>query len=147
MDENLMNLHNAHHDAQRAQMENLIREGICPFCPDNLEVHHREPIERKGAHWAVTKNDYPYEGSVCHYLLIHQAHVTRVEDVSPEAFAELQEHLAWIAQQFPGGTFLMRSGDTRMTGATISHLHAHFVVGGPAKPDGEKIKTSIGHKI
>jgi hypothetical protein len=30
---------------------------------------------------------------------------------------------------------------------TISHLHAHFIVGGPPQPGGEKIKVSIGHKV
>jgi diadenosine tetraphosphate (Ap4A) HIT family hydrolase len=147
MDNSLMNIESARDPAQRAQMEDLARRGICPFCSEHLKENHREPIEREGVYWVVTKNDYPYEGTASHYLFIHREHITRVEETSPEAFKELREHVAWVAEKFPGGTFLLRSGDTTITGATISHLHAHFIVGGPPQPGGEKIKVSIGHKV
>jgi len=34
--------------------------------------------------------------------------------------------------KIPGGTFIMRFGDTRYTGASVSHLHANLI-----SPDGE----------
>ncbi len=142
--EPLMNLSNARLPAQRAQMEEITKQGICPFCPKHLPRTHREPIEWGGTWWLVTKNDYPYEGTVVHYLLICRQHVTRVDELPPEAMAEFGEHIAQLSQDIPGGVVLMRWGDTAVTGATIAHLHAHFIVGGPAKEGAEKLKTNIG---
>lgn len=141
-----MNLSNAREEAQRKQMEDLSRQGICPFCPDHLEKTHREPIERRGAWWSITKNDYPYEGTTTHYLLIYIPHITRLDEISPEAMLEFNDHLAWLSKNIPGGSVVMRWGDTSMTGGSISHLHAHFIVGGPEKEGGEKIKTTVGNK-
>jgi ATP adenylyltransferase len=144
MSENLMNIRNARVPAQRAQMEDISKRGICPFDDEYLRETHREPIEDQSEWWSVTKNDYPYEGTEVHYLLICRPHVTRPDEIPPEAMAEFGRHIARLAKNYPGGVVLMRWGDTSMTGATISHLHAHFIVGGPAREGAEKLKASIG---
>ncbi len=48
------------HAEQLAYMEQLEADGICIFCAEFVESHHREPIEWRGEYWYVTKNDYPY---------------------------------------------------------------------------------------
>lgn len=144
MSDNLMNLGNARVPAQRAQMEEIARRGICPFCPEHLLAIHAAPIEWQGEWWSVTKNDYPYEGTETHYLLILRPHMTRVDELPPEAMTEFGAHIARLSKEVPGGAVLMRWGDISMTGASIAHLHAHFIVGGPSKEGAEKLKTNIG---
>lgn len=143
--EPLMNLSNARLPAQLAQMEDIARRGICPFCEPHLAHTHREPIEWGDTWWVVTKNDYPYKGTTLHYLLICRSHVTRLDELPSEAMAEFGEHIAQLSKNIPGGVVLMRWGDTSMTGATIAHLHAHFIVGGPPVEGTKKLKASIGY--
>src|SRR3954469_23499032 len=61
--EALYYMDHARTDEQRRHMEELEAAGICVFCPEHVEAHHREPIESKGEHWYVTKNDFPYVGT------------------------------------------------------------------------------------
>ena len=143
----LMRIGNARFPEQQKQMEDITREGICPFCDEHLGRTHREPIEWQGAWWSITKNDYPYEGASIHYLLIARQHISRLDEVHPEAWIEFGMHLARLSQMATGGGVVMRWGDMSMNSASVSHLHAHFIVGGPPKEGGEKIKVSVGNKI
>jgi diadenosine tetraphosphate (Ap4A) HIT family hydrolase len=110
------------------------KDGVCPFCPESLAKYHKNPIIKKGAFWLLTDNMYPYEGAKYHALLIHKAHITSFSEISKEAWDELNEFINYFTREnnIPGGTLIMRFGDTRYTGASVSHLHANFV-----SPDGE----------
>lgn len=115
-------------------IDRIRKDGVCPFCAENLSKYHPNPILKDGAHWLLTNNAYPYEGAKYHALLIHKKHIVSLAEVSPEAFAELKSLLDWFVAEnkIPGGALLLRFGDTRYTGASVSHLHANFV-----SPDGE----------
>ena len=143
-----LNFAHARTPEQKAQMERIRKEGICPFCPEHLKANHRAPIEWKGRHWAITKNDYPYAGTALHYLAISTSHMTKIAQISDEAFAELGRHMKRISKRnrLPGGVLVMRFGDTKRTGATIEHVHAHLIAGGPLSPKAEKIKVTVGYK-
>ena len=110
------------------------KDGVCPFCPESLAKYHKNPILKEGKFWLLTDNFYPYEGTKYHELLIHKAHITSFAEISKEAWVEFNEFIKDFAQEnkIPGGTFIMRFGDTRYTGASVAHLHANFV-----SPDGE----------
>jgi diadenosine tetraphosphate (Ap4A) HIT family hydrolase len=110
------------------------KDGVCPFCPESLAKYHKNPILKEGKFWLLTDNLYPYEGSKYHELLIHKAHITTFAEISKEAWDELNEFINYFTGEhaIPGGTFIMRFGDTRYTGASVAHLHANFV-----SPDGE----------
>ena len=110
------------------------KDGVCPFCPESLAKYHKNPILREGAFWLLTDNMYPYEGVKYHELLIHKAHITSFSEISKEAWEELNDFIKKFTgeNKIPGATFLMRFGDTRYTGASVSHLHAILV-----SPDGE----------
>ena len=125
-DGRLYHLEAARSDEQRAYMEHLEREGICIFCPE----HQRGEIEHRGEHWYVTRNDYPYAGTVAHYLIVPHRHVASFDELPDEAGAELwaikrmlKERLAPIAT-----ATVERSGDMRFNGGSVEHLHTHFVV-------------------
>ena len=112
----------------------ILKDGVCPFCPESLAKYHKNPILKEGKFWLLTDNLYPYEGSKYHELLIHKAHITTFAEISKEAWNELNDFITsfTVEKKIPGGTFFMRFGDTRYTGASVGHLHANFV-----SPDGE----------
>jgi len=142
------NMANARVPEQLKQMEDLQKMKICPFCRKYFEKNHREPILREGKNWLVTKNDYPYEGSRVHMIINYKKHIDSVEKISPQSMIELFSHIRWIKKKFNirGGAFLMRFGDIKYTGASITHLHAHLISGYKQKKDSESIKQKIGYK-
>src|SRR3954471_2515125 len=81
----LYDLSAARSDDQRRYMDHLEAEGICIFCSEE----HRSPVELSGAHWYVVKNDYPYEGTSAHYLIVPHAHVSSFDELPDEAGADL----------------------------------------------------------
>ncbi|MFA6969651.1 MAG: HIT domain-containing protein, partial [Candidatus Paceibacterota bacterium] len=114
-------------------LDAIITGGFCPFCEEHLIKHHRQPLEYKNKHWLVTKNSWPYEGSRYHFLFITRSHVEATEDLSPVMWADLQKLYRKVVREknIKGATLLLRSGDTKTTGASVNHLHAHLIVGSP----------------
>ncbi len=118
-------------------------DAVCPFCPEYLEKYHKPPIVKRGKHWLITPNMYPYENTSFHFLFITTRHITDSEELTREEWLELQELNQWIISEYgiDCGTLIMRSGDMSKTGATVMHLHAQFVVGSdPEKP----VMTRVG---
>lgn len=136
MAEPLYDISAAREDHQRQYMEQLTRDGICIFCPEHVGDYHREPIEHHGEYWYVTKNDYPYAGSVAHYLIVPHVHVTSFDELPDEAGAELWAIRRMLkAQLAPLATATVeRSGDMHYNGGSVAHLHTHFVAL-PAEPE------------
>jgi len=107
-------------------------DGVCPFCPEHLKKYHKKPIvERK--YWWVTDNMYPYSPSKHHRLLIHKGHISHYNEIGIEAWIEMQEIINKETKDLniTGGAFIMRFGETRFTGGTVSHLHAHITQSDP----------------
>lgn len=121
----LYHLDAARSDEQRATMAQLEADGICIFCPD----HQRMPVEFSGEHWYVTRNDYPYAGTVAHYLIVPHRHVTSFDELPDAAGAELWAIKRRLkAQLEPRAVATVeRSGDMRCNGGSVAHLHTHFV--------------------
>lgn len=115
-------------------IDQIKKDAICPFCPEGLAKYGKNPAIKDGKYWALSNNAYPYENSKYHILLIHKKHIESIEQISPEAWAELKELIESFKQEqgIAGGTFFMRFGNTAYTGASVKHLHANFV-----SPDGE----------
>jgi diadenosine tetraphosphate (Ap4A) HIT family hydrolase len=129
---------------QRAYMESLEAAGVCVFCPEHFADYHREPIAFAGEHWYVTANDYPYAGTVAHYLIVPHRHVTSFDQLPDEAGAELwamkrrlREELAPLAT-----ATVERSGDMRYNGGSVAHLHTHFVALAPEPAATVRFKVS-----
>lgn len=145
----ILNFEHAKTPAQIEKMKKITSEKICPFCYKYLEKYHDAPIEKKGKYWSVTKNDYPYTGSFLHYLFIHKQHIENISQITSPAFVELLQHLKWLTKKYnlPAGGFFMRFGDSDYTGATVSHLHAHLIVGGKKEGKSNPLNASLGYKI
>ncbi len=135
-DESLLNIQNARNPLQIKNMQKIEAEGICPFCPEHMEKYHTPPILRRGTHWYVTPNMYPYEHSIDHILFVTNRHVSNSFELSTDEWQELQQHINWAMQErgLTHGTLVMRSGDMSKTGSTVLHLHAQLVVGDGTNP-------------
>ena len=123
--ERLYHLDAARSDEQRAYMEQLEADGTCIFCPD----HQRAQVEFAGEHWYVVRNDFPYPGTVAHYLIVPHRHVTSFDELPDSAGAELWAIKRRLkAELAPLATATVeRSGDMRFNGGSVAHLHTHFV--------------------
>lgn len=129
---------------QREYMASLEDGRVCIFCPEHVEEYQAHPVEHRGEHWYITRNSYPYAGTVAHYLIVPLRHVTAFDELPDAAGAEL-----WALQRSlkdrhaPLATAtVMRSGDMRYNGGSVAHLHVHFVVLDDAPSDTVRFKVS-----
>jgi diadenosine tetraphosphate (Ap4A) HIT family hydrolase len=144
-----MKMDNAREPEQLRIMEEHAKAGHCHFCPEGFKSH-KAPVVLTSRNWFVVANDFPYKGTRYHYLIVSRRHVTSVTDLDAEAFAELFNHIKQLAMAsgVAGFSIFGRSGDMNFTGATLDHLHFHFISGGP-KPEGctldDNILVTVGH--
>lgn len=112
-------------------MERTFKKNVCPFCSDSLKKFHNRPIIKRNSSWFVTENKFPYAGARVHLLIIYKRHIQHITEVLPDEWSDLGRLLSWISATYKvkGGSFFFRFGDTQYTGATISHLHGHFITG------------------
>jgi diadenosine tetraphosphate (Ap4A) HIT family hydrolase len=118
---------------QLARMRALEAEGVCIFCPDHAGALQREPVELEGEHWYVTRNDFPYEGTAAHYLIVARRHVQGFEELPDEAGAELWQIRRELARRLGAASYatVERSGDMHLNGGSVAHLHVHYVALAP----------------
>ena len=143
-----MHFKNIREPEQLSKMLRAKKLGVCPFCPKNYKEFHTAPIIKENKNWILTQNDYPYMGSKIHLLLIHREHIEKIRDLKNTESKELFEIISWAENKFKikGGSILIRFGNMGYTGATISHLHAHIIVGVKEGQNTEKLKVPVGFK-
>ncbi len=129
-------------------LHTIVAGGFCPFCEEHLFKHHTKPLIRKGRHWLVTDNAWPYAGTRAHVLFITRKHIEAAEQLSPAAWTELLELYRELvtARKLRGATLMVRSGDTAYTGASVNHLHAHVVSGSPRTKSSKMIRALVSFK-
>ena len=130
-------LPNARHAEQIAIMKRAIEDGVCPFCFENLENYHPEPIEFITDEWVVSWNAFPYEFTKICILVIARKHIESSKEISPKGWAEIGEIIKRLEEELgmDYGTMVMRFGDASKTGASIRHLHFHLVQSDPNHPE------------
>lgn len=143
---NLKNARRGRNDKYRGVIEAIKKDGVCPFCPENLSKYHKNPILEEGAHWLLTDNMYPYKGAKQQLLLIHKTHVENVSDLSEGAWSELLKLIRseMAKREIGGGTFYIRFGDSSHTGASVLHLHANVISPDTEKENREPILARVG---
>lgn len=141
-----VDLENARLDEQRKVMQEIIDEGHCPFCLDNLRKYHKQQILRDGKYWILTQNQWPYDFTRVHLLAILKTHAVNLGQVPPEAGKELFELLSWAEKEYDveGGAIGMRFGDTNHSAGTVNHIHAQFIVPDIKKPGFQPVRFKIG---
>ncbi len=110
-------------------IKKIDNDGACPFCLENLKKYHKNPIIEENDSWIATDNMYPYEGAKFHVIFISKKHLTDISEISPQSWLKLQEIVVSISKKLKikGGTTFMRFGDTKFTGASVAHIHAHLI--------------------
>ncbi len=136
----------ARFDDQRAVMEQIIKDGGCPFCPENLSKYHKQEILKVGKYWILTYNQWPRENTKHHLLAIYKPHAEKLSDISAEAGKEFFELMVWAEVKFKvkGGAFAVRFGDSTYSAATVKHIHAQFMVPDIGKKGYEPVRFKIG---
>ena len=130
----------ARSDEQLRRMQHLEDEGICTFCPGNVG----EPIEHSGEHWYVVRNKWPYRGTLAHWLIVPHRHVRSFDELPDAAGAELWaiKRLLREREGAAATATVERSGDMRLNGGSVAHLHTHFVVLGEGPEATVKFRVS-----
>lgn len=141
-----MNLGNARDPQQITRMKALQAAGKCYFCRQGSAADGTLAIPlHELEYWYIKPNDYPLDGSVAHYLIVPKRHLTDVSGISPEEAVELHTGaIPWLKAYcaVTGYSLFVRSGDMRFTGATLDHIHWHFLVG-DTKPDNATLEDAV----
>lgn len=139
-----MNIKNARNPEQIKRMQALKKEGLCYFCLTKNNIV--KPIiifEKK--YWYVTPNNFPLEGSTHHYMIVPKKHLKDLTEISNEESIELYKVMVpWLKNYLKssGYSIFIRSGNTMYTGATIEHIHFHFLIGAK-KPKNATLKDVV----
>lgn len=145
-DTQFVDLDNARYDEQREVMKKIIKDDVCPFCSEQLEKYHKEPVLKRGKFWIATANHWPYEHTQTHLLFILIEHATKLSEIPAGAGDELIEFAQWAEKEFaaPGGGFSVRFGDTNFSAGSVDHLHAQFIVPDWNAEDFEPVRVKLG---
>lgn len=114
---------------QRKVMDRIDKEGVCPFCGTNLERFHGKSSVKKSKHWFLLESKWPYKKTRIHLLFVAKKHMEHIEELSASDWSDLLQIVRWSIKKYKlrGGAFAIRFGDSRLTGATVHHLHAHLI--------------------
>lgn len=129
MGKDFVDLRHAKSKDYRAVLEEIKKEGKCPFCPENFRWHPK-PILENYQRWFLTEANWPYENARKHFLIICKEHKEDFLTLTPNDFSEVYELVSQAIEDFRirGGAVTLRFGDTAYTGATVKHLHFHLIV-------------------
>lgn len=146
MTDQFVDIANSRLDEQRQVMEQIIAEGHCPFCLENLTKYHKKSVIKEGKYWIVTENQWPYENVKLQLLAIYKTHTENITELDPASGAELLQFFSEIIQEnhIPGGGFAMRFGDTDYSAGTVKHMHAQFIWPDIDKPGFQPVRFKIG---
>ena len=147
IDENkFINMKTIRRADQHAVMEEIRKQGHCPFCRENLAKYHKSPILKEGKYWLLTDNQWPYEKVKHQMLAIYKTHVEHIKDLDPQAGAELFEMFGKVSKErnMIGGGVAIRFGSSihGNYGSSVLHIHVHLV-----EPDLEKLNETEAWKF
>jgi len=138
---NFINMGAVRREDQKVVMEEIKKQGHCPFCIENLEKYHKNPILKEGKFWLLTENQWPYEKIKHQLLAIYKTHIEHIKEMDPDAGRELLEMFAEESEKrnILGGGVAIRFGQSPHGnyGSSVLHIHAHLI-----EPDLEKLDES-----
>ena len=96
--------------------------GICPFCEEHLPKHHGKPILFSNAHWIVTENAWPYEGTRHQFVLVARDHIESAEALPPGIALDVvcySMNVAMILSRRPNTQLMLLGGLYHASSATF----------------------------
>jgi|SRR3989344_2359425 len=141
-----IHLSNLRRDDQKEVMEEIEKQGHCPFCIENLGRYHKNPILKKGKFWLLTENQWPYKKIKHQLLAIYKTHIEHIKEMNPMAGQELIALFADEARKrrITGGGVAVRFGKSKdgNYGSSVLHIHAHLI-----EPDLRTLKKDESWKF
>ncbi len=126
-----INLGAVRREDQREVMQEIQKQGHCPFCRENLDKYHKNPILKEGKYWILTENQWPYEKIKQQLLAIYKTHIEHITEMDAEAGSELMMMFAEEAKKrkIEGGGVAIRFGQSEdgNYGSSVLHIHAHLI--------------------
>ncbi len=89
----------------------------------------------------------PYIGTKYHFIFVYKpSHISTPKELSSEAIKDLFSLFDWAVEEYkiPGGSFFMRFGESKYTGGSVQHLHAHLLMGDAATEGHEAVRVKLG---
>lgn len=122
--------------------QEIVDAGEDPFTYDNLKKYHNGPIIFENFSWFVIENQWPYKMTKHHFVIILREYEENFDELTEIQLIDLQKVMKWLKQEYGikggglgFGAIVARTGDTEFTGATVKHLHCHFIVPDVDHPD------------
>lgn len=141
-----IDIDNSRVEEQKKVMNEILNQEHCPFCEENLRKYHKQPILKETTHWIATKNQWPYDHTKYHFLLITKHHIVNITELDAQAAQELIELTSWLIAEYniPGGGLAMRFGDTNYSAGTVAHLHAQLIQPDPEAEGYQPVRVKLG---
>lgn len=142
----LGNVQNSRSSDQAEHMRNTVGQGKCPFCPDGFDAKKNVVVPIPGViivHWQAWFNPFPYHGTKTHIIIAAVKHWTDIGEITPDAWREwamINEYFIKV-HGLAGGGIVMRFGENKLNGGTLSHVHSHIMV-----PDEEDLCIAVFFK-
>nr|AIA14874.1 HIT domain protein [uncultured bacterium] len=138
----------ARNERQLAKMRDLTERGVCMFCPEHIHKEAPGTVEAETSHWIVKHNDFPYDDTRLHVLIIPKKHVSYINDLSKSAKQEFLEVVQATAlrHKLKSYAIAMRVGDMRYNGGSIEHMHAHLIVGDVDNPNHQPVRFKVSSR-
>ncbi|MBI1984571.1 MAG: HIT domain-containing protein [Candidatus Wildermuthbacteria bacterium] len=123
-----VDLANARKGIYKKVISRILSTGKCPFCPEYFK-YHKKPIFKESGDWFLTENSWPYKNAKTHLIIIGKKHREEFSDLTKKDLEAIAYLTRWAIKKYriKGGGFVMRFGDTRFTGASVSHMHCHII--------------------
>lgn len=117
-------------------MKEIIKEGVCPFCPGTFRWHTKPILKRLGG-WLITENFSPYKDSKFHFVIVGNRHIEDFSQLKNRDLNSIFSLSRWAIRKYKikGGGLTMRFGESEYTGATVKHLHFHLIT--PIRSEGK----------
>lgn len=109
-----------------AKYREIEASGKCPFCSPNIE----NPLIFETLCWRAVNNQFPYQNTRRHLLLLPKRHIVDLAQMSPQEWMEMGNVLAAAVAEMPrlveGYGLALRMAE--IGGVTLHHLHWHLIV-------------------
>ncbi|HSE56985.1 MAG TPA: hypothetical protein VLB02_02790 [Candidatus Paceibacterota bacterium] len=128
-----VDINNARGEKMIQKWQGIIADGVDPFDPQYVENYLEGTVILESDHWYAFQNDHPYDNIQLQLVIVTKKFFKDSYDLPDDVWLDLKAIKNKLRDQFEitGGGFVMRFGDTTLSGGTVVHLHAQIIV--PAK--------------
>ncbi len=129
-EETYVDIENVRDEKMLEKWQKIEAAKIDPFDPKHVKDWIGGNIIMQSRYWYVFENDHPYEGRkyqfviVCKRFIKDRSQMTRAENDN----LHLTEKKLVKKYKITGYGFISRSGDSKLSGSSVTRLHAQLIV-------------------